>query len=244
MAAAGVPVDHVEACLAGRKDAFEILGLDINVAPAYTKSDIRGAMTSVIDAHPGTTERNKEMQTLATAAYGTLTGYDYSHPLFSVGGPAPAVDAKWAQEEYKKALARSDAADADGGVDAMQPHDERNAWKSFAKMISVIEQLPAHIRKECKSDLKPIQIMIAGDESSGKSSLAQRIVGRELFAIKESICTKVPTKLMFKRSRHQHGLLVRLRNTATGDRCSAETVECFPHACHVRNYNLAGFDFG
>lgn len=98
----------------------------------------------------------------------------------------------------------------------MQPHDERNAWKSFAKMISVIEQLPAHIRKECESDLKPIQIMIAGDESSGKSSLAQRIVGRELFAIKESICTKVPTKLMFKRSRHKHGLLVRLRNTATG----------------------------
>jgi len=211
---------------ASAKDAFELLGLEQD--DAYTQRYSQQQVQVACDGQRRRLQHAADnILTQLTEAETTLIGWprqsgpqtdmkDREKPLTRAERTADA------QDDYVEALKR----DTDGSAE-LKAGDERNAWRSYGKMVRVLESLPAHIRK--KSNIKPLQIVVAGDESSGKSQAAQRIIGRELFEIKDEWCTKVPTKLCFHRSKHQHALKLSLTGTliSTGERVN-ETEYTYP----------------
>lgn len=195
------------------EDAFQILKLaqDAQWTRRYSADEVKGeydAAVASLDPNAGDYAEQREKMKHAET---TLLGYDRNSPLGAAashrqGAGGTAMPAQEAQAHYAEALV---AAGTDGAD--FEDWDPRNAWKSFAKMVSIMDDLPEHVQKNCKID--PLQIVVAGDENVGKSQAAQRIIGRQLFAIKNGWCTKVPTKLTFHRSKHQHTMEVKLKGT-------------------------------
>lgn len=195
------------------KNAFQLLRLeqDAGLNRRYTKEQVIAAYAAARTALEAAGNATYTEYAELLEAQRTLIGWnpDGTQPFVPDTNPRQVLSPQGAQEYYVQALQK---AGDDGCV--LPDSDERNAWKSFGKMVRILEELPLHIRQN--SAITPLQIVVAGDENSGKSQAAQRIIGRELFAIKEGWCTKVPTKLTFHRSKHQHTITVALKGKKVG----------------------------
>jgi len=204
------PEEHLRECIAGRCNAFEVLMIEPEASTLRLRPKgvpaalIEQQAATLLVTHSGSTS----MCRVVKEAKSTLTGNGGIHPspYVKAGANSPETMTIYkSQKEYIKACKAAAVGSSAGG--GLPPWDERNGWKDLGMMTDLLDSLDKTIRKQCP--LNPIQIVLAGDENSGKSQLAQRIVGRELFAIKDGFCTKVPTKIIFRRRKHLHSAVLR-----------------------------------
>ena len=202
--------EHLRECIAGRSNAFKVLRIEPEASTLRLRP--KGVPAALIEQQAAalllTHADSSSMCRMIKEAKSTLTGNGGIHPspYVKAGSDSPETMTIFkSQKEYIKACKAATVGSA--AARGLPPWDERNGWKDLGTITDLLDSLDKTMRKQCP--LNPIQIVLAGDENSGKSQLAQRIVGRELFAIKDGFCTKVPTKIIFKRRKHLHSAVLR-----------------------------------